>query len=1049
MMKNTLKVTVFLLGILTLNMNWGQSNALNFDGIKDYVQWGDPNQGSPGPYAITPIVQPLVGSDFTIELEMKSDNIALWPGAPGDHGVLWAFNMYHASNASNRLIFGINTLGQLYIHDGTNTGLSFLRWTGPTIVTDGECHQISFTHNFSTKLCSIYIDGNLEGTYAGATFILGVTDVFNVGQEWDDLNGLHPIEPHLPSQFYYGDIDDIRIWTEERAIGDIVDNRYTNFSPTEPNLLADFKIDHGIAGGSNPFELLLVNNTISPSLDGDIEGFDRSGVTSNFVEDKCAPCYAATDSNYIHIDTDTTYTSNTVWDNKYYIAGGVTVTVAGTALLDITNVDVVFGPCAEIIVEEQAYVRINNSVLRPCNIDETWKGITFRGGTPAANFDNMINESTFKNAENALYFTNGADGVVSNNLFSNCKYGIRVDNNNAFNHAISGNRFVYESFYPEYITCDETPVDNSSAYGIYSFNTTFEQHISHNEFINSNGSSLPMVTGVSQFQGASTCSNNTFTDLLHAVVINSNRGYTNIANNRVEVNYPSSSTIFTNNISIYINAANGPLVEINNNQLINSENQILAHAAIGTQNASNISIAGNEIEGFDLGIIALSTSNSQITENEISNCSSFGIFFEKLEGPFPTQNFITCNTISMKDFNGTTGIHVDQFTSHDEISSNCILDCATSMVVNGGGTLPLIRNNYLYNYTTVGIDVLGHTGNIGVAPLDPGMNTLYSNDNLAVDVQSLPWNITIADNFGMFNISWATVTITSGNPYHSTASCGHQIFASPSQGNLNPDYHCDHKTNVGTGVVENGDRFALAPDYLEQLFQAENKFNFIRLVIGTFDDLNESELEAMIETTELSANDVYRLKYHFYFSKSNLEVAKIFLNTFTPENEVESNFKRLNVLTIDVIENGFITVTEDDKEFLSRLIENNSVHGNYAVHLLNNLDPYQDYIFEMPGAFASIKSEDVKRVQENQPYLNVYPNPTTSLINVELVSGTLGDEIQLISMTGQVIEEFTVNIVAGKTVLDLSEFDNGVYFIVLKNSDTGIIQKERIVKITQ
>ena len=65
-MKNYLrmKMIVFLFGILSFSTNWVQDHSLNFDGIKDYVQWGDPEQESPGFYSVTSIIAPLVGSDF-------------------------------------------------------------------------------------------------------------------------------------------------------------------------------------------------------------------------------------------------------------------------------------------------------------------------------------------------------------------------------------------------------------------------------------------------------------------------------------------------------------------------------------------------------------------------------------------------------------------------------------------------------------------------------------------------------------------------------------------------------------------------------------------------------------------------------------------------------------------------------------------------------------------------------------------------------------------------------------------------------------------------
>ena len=78
--------------------------------------------------------------------------------------------------------------------------------------------------------------------------------------------------------------------------------------------------------------------------------------------------------------------------------------------------DVIFGECAGIQFIGDAEVRANNSVFRPCDVNETWLGFIFRGTA-----NGVINESTFKNAQTALNFS-GVDQVnvrIVNNLYQN------------------------------------------------------------------------------------------------------------------------------------------------------------------------------------------------------------------------------------------------------------------------------------------------------------------------------------------------------------------------------------------------------------------------------------------------------------------------------------------------------------------------------------------------------------------------------------------------------------------------------------------------------
>jgi len=100
------------------------------------------------------------------------------------------------------------------------------------------------------------------------------------------------------------------------------------------------------------------------SSDSINECSDTINVFIGIEDPNCCP--ASTDSQYTQITTPTTYNQNTVWDNKYYIADNVIVTVDGVAL-DITNVDVVFGECAGIDFINGGYLRSNNSVYRPCS----------------------------------------------------------------------------------------------------------------------------------------------------------------------------------------------------------------------------------------------------------------------------------------------------------------------------------------------------------------------------------------------------------------------------------------------------------------------------------------------------------------------------------------------------------------------------------------------------------------------------------------------------------------------------------------------------------
>ncbi|MBM3436471.1 MAG: hypothetical protein FJY07_09685, partial [Bacteroidetes bacterium] len=484
------------------------------------------------------------------------------------------------------------------------------------------------------------------------------------------------------------------------------------------------------------------------------------GIPPFMIGDNGLCCFAYADSLFVKILAPITYSSDVVWDGKYYIDDNVIVTVDNGAVLDITTVDVVFGECAGIVFQDSAYLRATNSVFRPCNIDKTWKGLRFIG---PGEFDNIINTSTFKNAEVALYFQETADGVVSGNLFSNCNYGVRVEGHNNYNHPISDNHFVTEQFFPSWDCATKyTFVNNQSTYGIYTTSSRLLEQASQNEFINTWGAAFPRTYGIFEYKGGGLISENTFTDITYSVMLESAMFPTNVENNKISVNEPA---IFSPSTIYLLNCA-GPVIEINNNKISNNTNQFNSYSAIYASKSMNTSIVNNEIDGFRFGIIGVMSQNFQISNNEIDECDANGIYFSS-----PGKNdktFITCNTIKMRNYNNTRGIMGINMTQTSEVSSNCVTDCYTSMDFKsflGIKPLPLIRNNFLYNYNHVGINAQNHSGNIGISG-SPGLNTLWSNKNTSVDINSTS-NITVADNFGMFNISWPQVQITSNNPYHS------------------------------------------------------------------------------------------------------------------------------------------------------------------------------------------------------------------------------------------------------------------------------------------
>lgn len=755
--------------------------------------------------------------------------------------------------------------------------------------------------------------------------------------------------------------------------------------------------------------------------------------------DQC--CFAAADSLYTKILVNTTYSSDVVWDGKYYIHNNVIVTVTNGAILDVTNVDVVFGECAGIVFTNGALLRSNNSVYRPCEIDGTWKGLRFVG---KGEFDNIINECTFKNAEVALYFQEMADGVISSNLFSNCNYGVRVEGNNNFNHPISGNRFVTEQFFPSF-NCGVkySFVNNLSTYGIYSTASRFKQQVSQNEFINTWGQSNPRTYGITQLNGGGVFSNNTFTDLSYSILLNSSQFPTIIENNEIEIN----EIVNTNLAPVYVGSSTSSIIEINNNEISDNYHQYNCFSAIYARNSSNVSIINNKIDGFQYGIFVNLARNFQISNNEITDSDINGIYFY---GKGNYRNFITCNNVKMRSFNNTRGLYAIDLTPLSEVSSNCFNDSYTSMDFRTftGASLPLIRNNFLYNYNFVGINAVNYTGNIGtLSPSDPGLNTLWSNYNPAIDINSNT-NITVADNFGMFNISWPFVQITSNRPYHSTSSCAQQIFNMPSQGNLNVNYTCDNYKHLFTMLSGSGGNYSLSSDYKEQLKSSVNPFADADLILSSIESAQPVLLDEIIGSVTMTENEKSMLKSNYYYRNSDFANARLYMEQFVPAGEDEDDYKALRLYDLDINEHGWNILSPVDISMINQIKDKGSYNSNFAISLLNNSATYRDHIFDVVEMPDVIASQDVKHIEDGTNYLGIRPNPATEKVYVELVHNSPGNcKIQLFDVSGKQVSDISVSFVTGGFELDIRNLKEGFYFVTLTDSESGIIKTGKLVKV--
>ena len=83
---------------------------------------------------------------------------------------------------------------------------------------------------------------------------------------------------------------------------------------------------------------------------------------------------------------------------------------------------------------------------------------------------------------------------------------------------------------------------------------------------------------------------------------------------------------------------------------------------------------------------------------------------------------------------------------------------------------------------------------------------------------------------------------------------------------------------------------------------------------------------------------------------------------------------------------------------------------------------------------------DITDVEESTANINLYPNPTSGLLNIE-GQGTM--HITVTNLLGQTLQETTSE---GSTTLDLSCYESGMYLIRIETENGVMVQKVNVRK---
>jgi Secretion system C-terminal sorting domain len=163
-------------------------------------------------------------------------------------------------------------------------------------------------------------------------------------------------------------------------------------------------------------------------------------------------------------------------------------------------------------------------------------------------------------------------------------------------------------------------------------------------------------------------------------------------------------------------------------------------------------------------------------------------------------------------------------------------------------------------------------------------------------------------------------------------------------------------------------------------------------------------------------------------------------NIISPVNAWETHRKTLNFLRIKRIKGQPLSNSEVvTLEFMANLpIEQTGFAKSEAVKLLPLCK------FKQLNAAAVVQHGNayIQPQKIAGSTINVYPNPTSDKINVEFAKSATGI-LQIVSITGTVMSNQTIR-EANQTILDLTTFESGIYFVRFQ-AENGIITTKKII----
>ncbi len=250
------KLLSILLMLFSTIYTSNAQNALNFDGIDDYVLV--PNGGA-------------LNNLQTGTIEMWVN----WITTTQDRDA----NDYYANGAIVARQNNNVVSNQIIALNNGNPNSAKIIWkpynVSTTVLTSTSSPMANTWVHLAIVYTSgnhkMYINGNLEAESTQTGTIANNTVPLTIGA-WIDHG----------DSFSNSNIDDFRVWNVERTATEIAENMNKELVGNEANLITYYNFNQGISSGENSSETVLIDSSTN-NFNGTLMGFALNGATSNWI----------------------------------------------------------------------------------------------------------------------------------------------------------------------------------------------------------------------------------------------------------------------------------------------------------------------------------------------------------------------------------------------------------------------------------------------------------------------------------------------------------------------------------------------------------------------------------------------------------------------------------------------------------------------------------------------------------------------------------------------------------------------------------------------